>query len=190
MLSSPRRQRALESAEEAAIPSWANSSRPDLPNKKWTNPSTIQRLPTDPRVFSLRSPRQRAGVPDSARWRPGCVDPLRRIGRRVTFAASLYHATPQTSIRPASHRRFFNQLARSRWSGSKRSRAPHAVEGGSEAGHAAVVAPAGALVVEGQGELGLEAAGGQVALVVELARVGYPLVDQHEAREAADGLVA
>ena len=34
----------------------------------------------------------------------------------------------------------------------------------------------------GEGELGLEAARGQVAAVVELARVGHPLVDQHQAR--------
>ena len=34
----------------------------------------------------------------------------------------------------------------------------------------------------GEGELRLEAAGGQVALVVELARVGHPLVDQDQAR--------
>ena len=34
----------------------------------------------------------------------------------------------------------------------------------------------------GEGELGLEAAGRQVALVVELARVGDPLVDQDQAR--------
>ena len=34
----------------------------------------------------------------------------------------------------------------------------------------------------GEGELGLEAARRQVALVVELARVGHPLVDQDQAR--------
>ena len=34
----------------------------------------------------------------------------------------------------------------------------------------------------GEGELGLEAAGRQVALIVELAGVGHPLVDQDQAR--------
>ena len=38
----------------------------------------------------------------------------------------------------------------------------------------------------GEGELRLEAAGRQVALIVELTRVGDPLVDQDQARPVVD----